>query len=67
MKLNTQSEKLFEAPAFRTWYNFMLNEAKGDELMFAVLKTNYEEDVLAKMLIAAKKSPSTKPIAEKFE
>ncbi|KAG6611994.1 RxLR effector protein [Phytophthora cinnamomi] len=67
LKLNKQGENLFESAAFRSWTMYVINEGNADGLMVSALKTTYTDDVLATMILAAKKSTTTKDIAQKLE
>jgi len=71
MKLGKAGEKLFENPKFLAWVKYvddynMKNPDKATS-MIPTLTAHYSDDVLAKMLAAATKVPTTKRLAESLE
>ncbi|KAE8963651.1 hypothetical protein PR002_g29224 [Phytophthora rubi] len=69
LKLDDEGAKLFETPVFSTWVSYAtkLDGKNPDALMFSVLKTRYDDDVLADIFIAANETRSTRRIAARQE
>ncbi|KAE8951051.1 hypothetical protein PR003_g34987, partial [Phytophthora rubi] len=54
---------------FSTWESYVtkLDKTNPDKLMLSVLKTGYNDESLANMLISAQKLPRTKPFAGRLQ
>ncbi|RAW25522.1 hypothetical protein PC110_g18063 [Phytophthora cactorum] len=57
LKLSEVGDELFDSPMFRTWISYVtnLNDKNSDELMFSVIKKHYDDDILDKLFVEAKK------------
>ncbi|OWZ04534.1 RxLR effector protein [Phytophthora megakarya] len=69
LKLDQTGNKLFESPAFFQWVAFVTVRDKSgpDMAMFNTLTKHYNDDALAKMLVAAKEVDNTRAIATTME
>ncbi|KAE9169559.1 hypothetical protein PF005_g27918 [Phytophthora fragariae] len=69
LNLKKEENKLFESPMFSTWESYVtkLDKTNHDKLMLSVLKTGYNDESLANMLISAQKLPRTKPFAGRLQ
>ncbi|OWZ24727.1 Avirulence (Avh) protein [Phytophthora megakarya] len=70
-KLDEAGENLLSNPQFLVWRkytdDFGLKNRKTTASTIRVLRGNYKDDVLANLIIAGMKSPSTKPTATRLQ
>ncbi|ETL47641.1 hypothetical protein L916_02626 [Phytophthora nicotianae] len=69
LRLHEKGEKLFEDSLVSTWilYVTKLNKDKASELMFKSLKTHYSDEVLAKLIVAARSDYKFRQYAVKWQ
>ncbi|KAG7377374.1 hypothetical protein PHYPSEUDO_011753 [Phytophthora pseudosyringae] len=72
LKIGTAETKIFESGPYQQWSRsvtkaFKKNPEVGQAAMFSTLKAHYGDATLAKLLVEAQQSSSTKAIAEKFQ
>lgn len=69
LKLNKEGDKLFESPVISTWVSYVkkMDTENPYTSMLSTLKLRYSDENLASMLVAAKKTGSTRLIAENVE
>ncbi|OWZ09237.1 RxLR effector protein [Phytophthora megakarya] len=66
LKLDETGENVFKSPLLSSWVNYANKFQKNpDEIMFSTLKTHFDDETLAKMLVVAKEDSSN--IATKLE
>ncbi|OWZ17527.1 Avirulence (Avh) protein [Phytophthora megakarya] len=64
MKSLATRTNVFQKPEFETWLAYMVKLDKyNPDSILSALKEHYKDDVLAKMIIAAKQAPETKTMA----
>ncbi|ETI54256.1 hypothetical protein L917_02670 [Phytophthora nicotianae] len=69
LKLDDAGTELFKKAKFGEWVTFMTKRypENAHAAMISALRTRYSDDVLSKMIIAAKQAPSTKNVATKLQ
>ncbi|GMF55261.1 unnamed protein product [Phytophthora fragariaefolia] len=71
LKLDKEGDKIFESPLWSYFTQYLERYNKGyprkQETMITALSRSYDDNELAALLIAAKKSPKTKALATKLE
>ncbi|POM80621.1 Hypothetical protein PHPALM_1518 [Phytophthora palmivora] len=69
LKLEKKGDKLFESPVISTWYAYAikLDDKDPEKQLLASLKTRYDDQSLAKTLVAGKEGDRTVSLAMKLE
>ncbi|KAG3016387.1 hypothetical protein PC128_g6991 [Phytophthora cactorum] len=69
LKLDQAGDDVFMSPQLHTWINYLISVTKTlpTIAMLSTLTARYSDDVLIKMLEAAKKNPGTEEIATRLQ